>query len=549
MLHDILLDLLPKVDIKVRQELARQLSAMRKPPAELLSLLVHDVIEVSAPLLESAVVSDDDLREVIELGGPGHRQSIARRKDLSPAVKALLGPALLQDRLEAKTVVAAEVAPPTPAPAPTAPVLAYSADKAEENRPAPNVIQPAVRQPGPDRPVYRDVVRAVTDWTWETDRTGQIVYLSDSSVRAFGRPARSMRSFYLSDYCMLFGKHQSLQDLQQLLERRRPFRDLDIVTRDAIGQERKWLMSGVPRFDALSERFDGFRGTACEVTDIDLVEKVTPQHKEFDPLRHKGAPSPAAAPSGSIAVPPATQQMEKGSAELIQELSHELRTPLNAILGFSQMIDFETWGPVNPSYGDQVKVILQSAHYLKNIINDVLDIARLRAGKQHIIPKFSSMSAILAASIEAAQKSGIAQQAPLTAGHADQDIPILNDPEIIQRCLTKLLTWSAHRAYPGQSLVVKTARGANNKAEIDIPVLGPPLPLPNMASSDANAVLSDARTVLSDESASSTFALTFAADLAQTVGGELSLLMQDGVANRVRLTIGDYPADPADIAI
>lgn len=542
MLHDILLDLLPKVDIKVRQELARQLAAMRKPPSELMSLLVHDVIEVSAPLLESAVVSDDDLKDVIRLGSSGHRQFIARRKDLSPAVKALLGPALLQDRLETKNNVRAEdvamSSPPAPAPiiAPAAPVLVYSAEKADENRPA-RAPAPHVIQLGLDRPAYQDAVRAATDWTWETDRAGRIVYLSDSSVRAFGRPARSMQSFYLSDYCMLFGKHQSLQDLQQQFERRRPFRDLEVVTRDAIGHERKWRMSGVPRFDAPAERFDGFRGTACEITDLVLAEDVTALRKELDELRRKGAERrpPPPAPSGAVLVAPATQQMEKASAELIQELSHELRTPLNAILGFSQMIDFETWGPVNPSYSGQVKVILQSAHHLKNIINDVLDIARLRAGKQHVVPRFFSISTVLAASVEAAGKSGVAQQVTLTAASLDQDIPLLNDPEIIQRCLTKLLTWSAYRAHQGQSLVVKAVRASDNRAEIDIPVLGPVLPSFNAPPSD--------------ESVSATFALTFAADLAHAVGGELSLILQEGVIERVRLTIGDYPADAPDIAV
>ncbi|MCP5412923.1 MAG: hypothetical protein H6924_12520 [Alphaproteobacteria bacterium] len=65
--------------------------------------------------------------------------------------------------------------------------------------------------------------------------------------------------------------------------------------------------------------------------------------------------------------------------------SHELRTPLNAILGFAEMMEKETFGPLgHERYRDYVAVIRESGSYLLGLINDLLDLAKLDAGKSHL---------------------------------------------------------------------------------------------------------------------------------------------------------------------
>ncbi|MCW5771424.1 MAG: HAMP domain-containing histidine kinase [Rhodospirillaceae bacterium] len=63
-------------------------------------------------------------------------------------------------------------------------------------------------------------------------------------------------------------------------------------------------------------------------------------------------------------------------------MSHELRTPLNAIIGFADFIDQEPLGPLGaPRYRDYVRDIAHSGRHLLDIINDMLDVARIEAGK------------------------------------------------------------------------------------------------------------------------------------------------------------------------
>jgi signal transduction histidine kinase len=69
-------------------------------------------------------------------------------------------------------------------------------------------------------------------------------------------------------------------------------------------------------------------------------------------------------------------------SEFLANMSHELRTPLNAIIGFSEIIAHELFGPLgNEKYLDYMKDIHKSSLHLLAIINDVLDMSKIEAGK------------------------------------------------------------------------------------------------------------------------------------------------------------------------
>jgi signal transduction histidine kinase len=65
----------------------------------------------------------------------------------------------------------------------------------------------------------------------------------------------------------------------------------------------------------------------------------------------------------------------------LANMSHELRTPLNAIIGFSEMMRDAIMGPLDPRYRDYAGDIGSSGRYLLEIINDILDISKVEAGR------------------------------------------------------------------------------------------------------------------------------------------------------------------------
>jgi len=74
-------------------------------------------------------------------------------------------------------------------------------------------------------------------------------------------------------------------------------------------------------------------------------------------------------------------------SEFLANMSHELRTPLNAIIGFSELLHDGQVSPTTPRHHEYLGHILTSAHHLLQLINDVLDLAKVEAGKMHFEPR------------------------------------------------------------------------------------------------------------------------------------------------------------------
>lgn len=78
------------------------------------------------------------------------------------------------------------------------------------------------------------------------------------------------------------------------------------------------------------------------------------------------------------------REASRAKSEFLATMSHELRTPLNAILGFSEIIQDQIMGPVSPQYVGYARDIHGSGKHLLALINDVLDLSKLEAGKFEI---------------------------------------------------------------------------------------------------------------------------------------------------------------------
>lgn len=70
----------------------------------------------------------------------------------------------------------------------------------------------------------------------------------------------------------------------------------------------------------------------------------------------------------------------RAKSGFLSSMNHELRTPMNAILGYAQLLNHETSEPLSPSQGEFVNEILQSGRHMLELINDVLDLAKIESG-------------------------------------------------------------------------------------------------------------------------------------------------------------------------
>lgn len=80
------------------------------------------------------------------------------------------------------------------------------------------------------------------------------------------------------------------------------------------------------------------------------------------------------------------EEANLAKSRFLASMSHELRTPLNAILGFSEVMQSEVLGPIrNEAYKDYISDINKSGVHLLNVINEILDISRIEAGRHELV--------------------------------------------------------------------------------------------------------------------------------------------------------------------
>lgn len=85
----------------------------------------------------------------------------------------------------------------------------------------------------------------------------------------------------------------------------------------------------------------------------------------------------------------------RAKSKFLSNMSHELRTPLNAILGFAQLLMFKSKNPLSDHQQDNVREIIKAGNHLLSLINDVLDLSKIEAGKIDIRNEQVNVSTVL----------------------------------------------------------------------------------------------------------------------------------------------------------
>ena len=107
------------------------------------------------------------------------------------------------------------------------------------------------------------------------------------------------------------------------------------------------------------------------------------------------------------------EQANRAKSAFLANMSHELRTPLNAIMGFSEVMKEQHLGPMhNPRYLSYAGDILASGSYLLGIINDILDLSKIEAGKMTVenaeeFPLYQALEGSLAICNALGEKFGV----------------------------------------------------------------------------------------------------------------------------------------------
>jgi signal transduction histidine kinase len=130
----------------------------------------------------------------------------------------------------------------------------------------------------------------------------------------------------------------------------------------------------------------------------------------------------------------------RSKTQFLANMSHELRTPLNAILGFSEMIEGAFFGPIGPKYVEYARDIHRSGQLLLELVNDVLDLAKLDAGKLELHESEVAVPALIEECLVLVRGRAKAGRIALSTDLSSDARTLRADPRAVKQILLNLLS-------------------------------------------------------------------------------------------------------------
>jgi signal transduction histidine kinase len=159
----------------------------------------------------------------------------------------------------------------------------------------------------------------------------------------------------------------------------------------------------------------------------------------------------------------------QAKSEFLSHMSHELRTPLNAIIGFSELIQREINGPVgDASYLDYAANIHTSGEHLLTVVNDILDLSKIEAGRLVLSEDEIEIAALSASAIRMLGEQ--AKAAGLTiVTEIDAHLPrLLGDERALRQVLLNLLGNAIKFSFVGGCISLECALDADGGLTISV---------------------------------------------------------------------------------
>lgn len=148
-------------------------------------------------------------------------------------------------------------------------------------------------------------------------------------------------------------------------------------------------------------------------------------------------------------------------SQFLAAMSHELRTPLNAILGFSEMIKEQILGPCgNPRYVDYARDIFTAGIHLLGLINDILDLSKVEAGRMQLLEEEIDIPRLVAECLEMVAETARNRGLTLRREEPEGRFRLRGDARLLRQILLNLLSNSLKFTPSGGSISVHLERSA-----------------------------------------------------------------------------------------
>jgi PAS domain S-box-containing protein len=279
----------------------------------------------------------------------------------------------------------------------------------------------------------RELLEAAPDAILQLDRDGRIILLNQMAEKMFGYPREELlgqpveilvpqesRANHKS-HRHQYASHPTTRTMGTGLV-------LEAVRKDSVRFPVEISLS-----PAISDV--GFHATA-------IVRDITERKQAEDRLRavQENYTRDLAAHNEELAL--RNLQVERANrlkTEFLASMSHELRTPLHTVIGFSELLGEELQGPLNDKQKRFVHHIHRDSLHLLELINDILDLSKIEAGKIELRPEPLDLAALVEEALSSIRSLGQAKSLAIET-HIASMSPVQADPLRIKQILVNLLS-------------------------------------------------------------------------------------------------------------
>ena len=236
----------------------------------------------------------------------------------------------------------------------------------------------------------------------------------------------------------------------------------------------------------------------------------------------------------------------EAKSRFLAVMSHELRTPLNGVLGMAQALQKEA---LAPQQKDQIGILVDSGKTLMALLNDVLDMSRIEAGKVELVPAAGTLKQMIERVIHTyaavARDKGLDLQCDIAESATPQ---MMFDPLRVYQCLSNLVSNALKFTEAGEVVIVATAERRSQGYRVRIEVRDTGIGMSKTTIDKLFEAYSQGDAVTARKYGGAGLGLNISRRLAELMGGGLGVTSEEGVGSSFVMSFeaGDVMLDLAD---
>lgn len=225
----------------------------------------------------------------------------------------------------------------------------------------------------------------------------------------------------------------------------------------------------------------------------------------------------------------------------IANMSHELRTPLNAIIGFTGTLLMKLPGPLNDDQDRQLNTIRTSARHLLSLINDILDVAKIEAGKVTLALAPVHCQALITETADSLRPLAAQKGLALTVDLPPDPVIVTSDRRALTQIVINLVNNAIKFTEQGSIRVALTQRSIADDVVTELSVTDSGTGIRAEDQAKLFQAFSQLDSTSTRHAEGAGLGLYLCQNLANLLGGSLSLSSEFGVGSTFTLTLRDKP--------